>query len=741
MEEKLQKIIKKAKKPIALEKIYEKMEVSTESEKALVKDLLDRKIKDYSIIQAPNGNYISITKTSFRKGPFYSDRNGDGQVIVASTYLDKDGSRKMFEDKYVISKGSTGGAINGDIVLIEFVNKNKSGRKIGVVQKVIERNLDTIMGEVCRIGTGYFVKPIDKKKQNLVISLEGEAIEGQRVAVFLEKKMNDNFYIGKIKRTFNHKDDPDEDILWEAFKLGIESDFSRESLDQVKNIPQTVEKADLIGRMNLTDWEIFTIDGEDTKDIDDALSCKRLSNGNYLVGVHIADVSHYVLEDSPLDMDAYKRGTSAYLSGKVIPMLPHELSNGICSLNPNADRLALSCVMEVDPNGNICHYDIWKSVIKSQLKMSYTKVNNILKNGEIPSEYAIHTQTLNDLNDLALILRKNRIAKGAIEFDRPELKVKLDDNGRCSGFSVRKQDLGENLIEEFMLLANETVDKHLSSLGVPCLHRIHDTPNRERLEEFIRLLNMVGYTYDKYDADACISNPKALQDLAEYIKDTGSLANMLSTNMVKCMSRAKYSPINIGHSGLGKTNYCHFTSPIRRYPDLIIHRLLKDFCLDKHNVENDIEKWENKLPEIAIQSSKMERLADEAEMQILNMRCAEYMSKRVGEDFDGTIIGLSSDGILVQLDNYIEGRVRLRNLVGEYVYDPNTYTLYSLDSRGNYYIGDRLSLKVKSADKENKTIDFTINNKINENKLHHLDNGDYHAKTKTKTSNKRNGYY
>lgn len=741
MEEKLKKIMRKAKKPISLDKIYERMEISDDSEKLELRKIVEQAVASYSIIQTPNNNYIPITKTAFRKGRFYGKGNGEGQVVVTSTYRDKDGKTVTVSDDFSIGKGSVNGAIDGDIVLIEFGKKNKLGKKTAVVKEVIERNLDTIMGEVCKIGSAYFVKPVDKKKQNLMIALEGEAIEGQRVAVSLEQQTNDNFYIGNIKQTFNHKDDPDEDILWEAFKLGIESDFGKESLEQVKNIPQTVRDSDKLDRMDLTAWEIFTIDGEDTKDIDDALSCKRLENGNYLVGVHIADVSYYILEGSPLDIDAYKRGTSVYLGGKVIPMLPHELSNGICSLNPNVDRLALSCVMEVDPDGNVCHYDIWKSVIKSQMKMSYTKVNDILKNGNIPEEYRGYEKTLNNLNDLALVLRENRIDRGAIEFDRPELKARLDDNGKCAGFSIRKQDLGENLIEEFMLLANETIDKHLSSLGVPCLHRIHDNPSQERLEDFIRLLNIVGYSYDKYDAETCASVPKALQDLAGYIKDTGSLANMLSTNMVRCMSRAKYSTVNIGHSGLAKTNYCHFTSPIRRYPDLTIHRLIKDFCFDKSNKKGNIIMWEEKLPEIALQSSKTERVADEAEIQVLYMRCAEYMNRHIGEDFEGTIIGLSNNGMQVQLDNYIEGRVRIRNLPDEYIYDPDMYTLYSLNGKEDYYIGDRLSLKVKSASKENKTIDFTINHKIKENKVSILGRNDSFTKVKTKNSNKGKGYY
>lgn len=744
MDKKVLEVLKKTKKPISIERICEKLEITADKDIAEVRKILDDYVKGYSVIKTPNNNYISIGKTSFRKGRYYANRNGSGKVVVITDYVDSGGKHVVKNDEYVIDRDNTLGAIDGDEVLVDIASKkDRKGVKTAQITDIIGRDLQYIAGEVYRLGSSFFVKPIDKKKQGVTIALKDEAIEGQRVAVVLDESSSNNFYTGTIIRTFGHKDDPaqdkDDDILWEAFKCGISDKFSDESLEQVKKTPTKVLDSDRIGRHDLTDWEIFTIDGEDTKDIDDALSCKVLENGNYLIGVHIADVSHYVPAGSPLDKDAFIKGTSAYLGGKVIPMLPHELSNGICSLNPHVERLALSCIMEVTPDGKVVKHNIWPTIIKSNIKMSYTKVNQILKEGVVPEEYESHAGTIRNLNKLALILRKNRIKEGAVEFDRPELKVVLDDDGMLQGISVRHQDLGENLIEEFMLLANETVDRRLEENGYPAVHRVHDVPNQERMQSFLNLLNAVGYGYVKYDAAECCSNPHALQDLTEHIKKTGRLANMLSTNLIRCMSRAKYSHVNIGHNGLAKENYCHFTSPIRRYPDLTIHRIVKDCVLTSDRSGRNKRRWETKVPDIAYQSSKMERNADAAETEVLNMKCAEYMSQFVGNDFEATVVGISDSGLQIQLDNMIEGRVRPKDLPGCYEYNAETYSLLSLDGKEDYFIGDRLSVRLKSSDKESKHIDFSVNCKIEENSLVGVASKNKEAKViaKTKRANQK----
>ena len=575
MDKKVLDVLKKTKKAISLDRLFEKLEVTTEDEKVEVKEILDNLVSKYEVYETPNHNYIAMSKTSYRRGHFYGNKNGSGRVVVTVDYIDGEGKHVVYNEEYLVDKDSALGAIDGDEVLIDIANKDRKGNKVGVVKDFLSRDLEYIAGEVYRVGSAFFVKPVDKKKQNITIALDEEAIEGQRVEVALTESNSNNFYTGKIVRTFDHKDDPqeqeDDDILWEALKMGITNDFSDESILQLQHIPNKVLDTDRIGRHDITGWEIFTIDGKDTKDIDDALSCKVLPNGNRLVGVHIADVSHYIPWDSPLDKDARRKGTSSYLGGKVLPMFPHQISNGICSLNPNVDRLAMSVIMEVDKNGHVVNRNIWLSVINSKLKMTYDSVNGILKDGVVPEEYSEHADTLRELNKLALVLRKNRIKKGAVEFDRPELKIVLDENGILSGIDLRVQDVGENLIEEFMLLANENVDEMLEKNGSPVVHRVHDVPNEERMLNFLNLLEAVGYPFNKYGADELCSNKKALQELTAHIRNTGNLANMLSLSLVRCMSRAKYSHINIGHNGLAKENYCHFTSPIRRYPDLTVH--------------------------------------------------------------------------------------------------------------------------------------------------------------------------
>jgi len=743
MEELVNKVLRKTKKPIPIDKIYSKVENLirrdnpeyeglSDSDKEEINRIVSSGVESYKYIKTTSENYIPITKTSFKVGRFYGNKNGEGQVVVSTVYTNKFGKTVEDKTKYFIDRDSVNKAIDGDIVLIDTYQKKNSNLSFGKVDKIIERDLDNIVGIVTRIGNSYFVEPVDKKKKNLKIAIEGEAIEGQRVAVSLNQKTSDDFYIGSITRTFGHKDEPDSDSLWEAFKCGINDQFSKYTQEEVKSIPQHVRDMDKVGRDDLTGWEIYTIDGKDTKDVDDALSYMELPNGNILVGVHIADVSHYVKEDSYLEKDAFSRGTSVYLSNKVIPMLPCELSNCICSLNPGVERLAFSDIVEFDSYGNKVSSSRCLTVIKSNMKMNYDDVNDLLDDNIVHDGYESHVDSLKGLYKLALILRRNRLAKGAIEFNRPELKAIVDDDGKVEGFSVRTQGSAEMIVEEMMLMANEDIATVLYDAGIPCLYRVHDVPNYERLQDFLNLLDAIGYNPNKFTADGCCKDPKKLQELAIAINEMGSVSNMLSTNLIRCMSRAKYTPINIGHSGLAKENYCHFTSPIRRYPDLTIHRILKDCILDKSNLNSNKAKWKEKLPEIGLHSSKKERDADQAEEEVLAMKVAEYMQSHIGEDYLGTVIGINEKGLQIQLDNYLEGKVRFRNLSGEYFYNPDTYSLLSLNGRDDYYIGDRLSVKVVGADKERKTVDFKVNEKVEENKLKNVTSKNNYVKLKVK---------
>ena len=739
----IDKILNKEKKAISLERLISKIEdvISlekgedvklSEQERKDVYNILEEGVEKYEIFKTPSDNYINMLKTSFRKGRFYADKTGAGKVSITTTYVDRDGNVVVNEDKVDIGRDKTGGAIDGDFVLVDI-----GGRKIPPkIEKVIDRKLDYIPGEVYSIGSSYFVKPIDKKKQSLIIALEEPAVEGERVAVSLDKPVSNNYYIGKVVKKFNHKDDPNQEILWEAFKHGVDNDFSDEALEQLEDIPDVVRDIDKIGREDFTNWTIFTIDGEDTKDMDDAISCTVNENGNYVLGVHITDVASIIPEDSPLDKEAFRKGNSYYLGGCVLPMTPHKISNGIGSLNPNVERMAVSCIMEISPEGKIINYRITPSIIKSRLKMSYTKVNEILKEGKVSPEYKEFADTLRLMNILALQLRKNRLKKGAIEFDRSDIKVLYGEDGKITDFSIRTQDVAENLIEEFMLIANETVDKDLSRRGLPCVHRIHGNPNEEKVIELLRFLDAINLPFESCSPDEIVSSRKAYQKLVKHISTTNRLSNLLATEAIKCMSRAKYSPDNIGHFGLAKDNYCHFTSPVRRYSDLTVHRILWDCVFNKEKSKENKTKWINKLPEIAEKTTHMEKVSDETERDVLRMLYAGYLEDHIGEEFNATVTCVSKDCLTVELDNLIEGTVRVKDLPGNYVHSPESYSLVSLDNEDNYYIGDRVRLKLKSSSKETRKIDFTVIEKINETDI--VNSNEINRAVKIKAKNEMN---
>ena len=717
-------VLKKEKRAISYEDIIEKIEriISlekdasvrlNENEKSELSSLLDAAVESYDVYKTPKNTYISILKTNYRKGTFYADKSGAGKVYISTSYTDRNGNIISCHDKIDVSKDKTNGAIDGDYVLVDLGGKGISPR----IECLIDRNLDYIPGEVYSIGSSHFVRPIDKKRQNLTIILDDYAVDGERVAVSLDKTLSSNYYVGKIVNRFNHKDDPNQEILWEAFKHGVDNDFSVDALKQLDGISDVVRDVDKIGREDFTNWTIFTIDGEDTKDMDDAISCIINEKGNYVLGVHITDVASIIPEGSPLDREAYRKGNSYYLGGCVLPMTPHKISNGIGSLNPGVERMSVSCIMEIDKDGQLINYRITPSIIKSKLKMSYSKVNEILKNGIVDNDYKEYENTLKIMNKLALTLRKNRLKNGAIEFDRSEIKILYDNDGNVDGLCLCSQDIAENLIEEFMLIANETVDKDLSKRGLPCVHRVHDLPNEEKIEELLKFLSAINLPFNSYTAYEISRNRKAYQKLVNHICNCNSLSSLLSTEAIKCMARAKYSAENIGHFGLGKEYYCHFTSPVRRYSDLTVHRILWDCVFDNKHFSENKSKWIKRIPEIAEKTSHTEKVADDTERDVLRMLCAGYLENHIGEEFDATIICVSKDNLTVELDNLVEGVVRVKDLPGEYVHSPESYSLVSLSDFDNYYVGDRVRLKLKSSSKENRKIDFTVVEKLQENDI------------------------
>ena len=721
MEEDVLELLKKLKmkKSLSFEKIAEKMNIYSKADLLELKNVLDKLVKENEIFYTNLNTYKHMSKTSFRRGVFHADRSGGGRVLVVTSY-EKDGEQHIIQKEFVVKKEFANGAINNDEVLID-INLRDSEDKYAKVYSIIGRNINNVYGKIETIGSGVFVVPIDKNLKNLRIAVDGEYLEGQLVEVRLDQQTADNFYLGTVVRCGDFHDDPKEDILMEAFINGIDDKFSDKSLEQVERIPDKVLPTDLIGRQDLRNTETFTIDGKDTNDIDDAVSCKMLDNGNFELTVSIADVSHYVPLNSPLDLDAKRKGTSNYLAGTVIPMLHRKLSNGICSLNPNVDRCAMSVRMEIDKDGNVVRKDIFPSVINSNIKMNYETVNNILYNKyndmDFPSDYKDHEDTLKLMYKLSLILRQKRIKNGAIEFNRPELKIILDDNGKPIKIDKRVQDIAENLIEELMIVTNVSVAKLLDSLDIPVDFRVHDEPNINRLTEFYRLLDTIGYPYTKYSPEECCSKPKALQNLVEFInvECPSNLSVMLNTNLVKCMSRAEYSPTNIGHSGLAEKFYVHFTSPIRRYADLTLHRIIKECFFNKNNPSKNIKKWRKLLPEICYHISKREIIADKTERTVEGMKSAEYMQDLIDKEYIGTIIEMSNSGFTVQLDNLIEGRVRVKDLSGQYYYNQDTFSMLSMNGKDDYFIGDKVLVSVKGANKDKKSIDFKVKEKISDN--------------------------
>ena len=737
---------KKEKKPVDLEKICRSVEnakrkvssnyILTEEDKSKIERILEDGVKKYDYYRTPNGNYTLFTRTSFRVGRFCGNRIGEGTVVTKTSYVGKNIKREEKTEKFYINKEDCEKAIDGDIVLIDI---GGSGKKPSV-KEILHRDLGNIVGEVVKDGKKYFIKPVDKKKKQLTIEVTDELAEGSIVSVSLENQKDDNYYIAKVLRKFEHADGAHYDALLEAFKSGMPEGFSEESIKQLESIPDEVREKDRDHRWYFPNMEIFSIDGEDTKDKDDCISLHMLKNGNYLLGVHIADVNYYVKEGTPIDKDAFRKGTSYYFAGIVEPQLPPKLSNEICSLNDGVERITITIFREFDPLGNVVCQKMVPSVIKSRAGFTYDKVNDVL-NGEEVEGYMPYKDTLMKMKELASILRRNRILNGAIIFNKPEVRFNHDEMGNPTEVNLRYEDTAGMIIEEFMLQANIGVAEILTEKGIPCVYRTHDVPNVERLADFLKLLDAINMPFE-YDVDDIIKDKKVLQLLELHINKNQAFSPMLNTNLVRCMSHAVYSTNNIGHYGIGSECYCHFTSPIRRIADLAISRIISEcvFERDKSIRDKNIKKWKDLAVDYASQASKMEKLEEEVEKNVLYMETAKYLSNFIGEEFEGTVVTVSDKGISVQLDNLLEGKVRTRYLDGDYVCNASTFTLLSLENKGNYYLGDRLKLRLESTSIDTKTVDFTIISKIKENTIKDKYHSNQYVKSRVDASRLKKGY-
>lgn len=695
MEDKIIELLKSDDKALSVYDIYDSLKLkTTEDLKELLK-VLNNLEDTLKIYRTKKDKYMIFQNCQLKIGTFIGNKKGFG-------FVDIEGD----EDVH-ISKNNTNNAIHGDKVIVEITSKK--GKDLdGRIVRIVDRKLDNLVGEyIIKDNKGMIA--LDNDKLNIYITIPKElslgAVPGHKVLVKVTNKLQGNNYNGQILKILGHKTDPGVDILSITAKYSINDEFSEEVMAEVDKIPDEVKEEEMIGREDLREEIIFTIDGDDTKDIDDAISIERLENNNFKLGVHIADVSYYVKDNTKLDEEAYNRGTSVYLADRVIPMLPRKLSNGICSLNPGVDRLAMSCVMEIDEKGNVVDYSIFESVIRSKKQMTYKNVNKIMEENIVPEGYEEFEEKLKDMQELAHRLRKNKIRRGYIDFEIDEPKLIVDDEGLVTDVIVRERGEGEKLIEDFMIAANETVATHVFFMNLPFVYRIHGEPSEEKIQNFLKFIGILGY---KVNGKIKEITPIAMQRLLEDLKEKKEF-HILSQLLLRSMQKAVYDKNNIGHFGLGSKCYTHFTSPIRRYPDTTVHRLLRTYLFKKDMSEDTIEYWEGKLPFLTEHTSERERASVECEREVDQMKIAEYMEKHIGEEHDGIVSSVVNFGLFVQLPNLIEGLIRLDDLKDDrYIYDETTFSLIGQRTKKIYRLGDELHIRVKAASKINHTVDFEL---------------------------------
>ncbi len=611
-----------------------------------------------------------------------------------------------------IAKTNLMGAMNGDRVVAKIIKEGRNGKRTeGIIINIVERVNKNIVGIYEDNKSFGFVLPEDKRIQNdIFISKKDRngAKKGQIVMVEITrwpdgKRKNPE---GKVVEILGRPGDKGIDIDIIIRKYNLPEDFPPSVLNSALDIEDFITEDEIKGRLDLRNIKMVTIDGEDAKDLDDAVSIERLENGNFKLGVHIADVTHYVKERSVIDKEAFKRATSVYLIDRVIPMLPKKLSNGICSLNPKVDRLTLSCIMEVNRQGKVVNHTIAQSVIKTNERMTYTDVTKILRDNdaELIERYKDLVDDFKAMEELCKILRKKRLDRGAIDFDFEECKIILDEKGKPIDIKPYERAIANRMIEEFMLLANETVAEHMEKLKVPFVYRIHENPDAEKLEKFKAFIYNLGYNDITWGEEV---NPKALQRVLDKFKGENE-ETIISTLLLRSMMQARYSPECAGHFGLAADYYCHFTSPIRRYPDLQIHRIIKEY-LNKELTENRSKKLVSIVDSAAKQSSEMERVAQEAEREVDDLKKAEYMKDRIGEIFEGMISSVTGFGAFVELPNTIEGLVHITSFRDDYyIYDEDRLILIGERNKKIYRLGDKLKVLCSKVDILSREIYFEI---------------------------------
>ena len=685
-------ILINSNKPYRLDirKIADKLGMEGTADFIMLNKALNSLEEEYVLDRNEDNCFASFEKSGLVKGVLRLNRKGFGFVD------DENG-----KDSYYITPEDMHNAIDQDEVIIRAVNTE------GCVLRIVKRNRNHIIGTVhtSKKGKPYVILDDDRFSTFRCV-LQGDAerlTDGLKVRFRIIRSevgfgLNSTLYV-EVDQIIGHINDPGIDVAAILLDHDIIASFNEDVMKEVKKLPYKVTEADQIGRVDLRELFTCTIDGDDSKDFDDAVSVKK-EGDTWRLWVHIADVSYYVKEGSAIDKEALRRGTSTYVCDRVVNMLPQALSNGICSLNPDIDRCALTCEMVIDGHGEITDYELYPSLIHSDRRMTYRKVNEIL--ADTDTEYQDIASHFITMKELADVIRARREGLGAIDFDRDEAAVICDKKGKPVDVVLRDRGAAEMLIEDFMVTANECVARHMKYLEYPCLYRIHEAPDARKMREFVRLSRIMGHAFK---GNVTSVHPKEVQECLNSFKDSESYP-VISTLMLRTMAKARYDARCLGHFGLGLDEYLHFTSPIRRYPDLIVHRMLRKYCFEgrMNNMDRDISL----MDEYAMSTSESERRSVEAEREVTKMKMAEYMEGHIGEVFEATVSGVAKFGMFVQLPNLVEGLVRVESLPDYFIYDSDNYCLYGTTSGVTYSIGQSVKVKCVKADKATSSIDFEV---------------------------------
>ena len=688
-------------------------------------EVLKKLEEEYKIQKNRKSKYSLVDSNRYKTGVFRANEKGFGFVKI-------DG----IKEEIYISKSYTKNALNGDTVLIEILDEKEGTSKEGRIVKILTRDKDTVVGVFVNSRNYGFVVPDDRKLgTDIFISKKnfGKARNDSKVLVKITKyPENGKNAEGKIIEVLGHINEAGVDMLSLIKEYKLPYEFPEPVIEEAKKYKEEDIQKEIKGRLDLRNEEIFTIDGEDAKDLDDAVNVKKLENGNYELGVHIADVSHYVKEGLKLDKEAITRGTSIYMLDRVIPMLPRELSNGLCSLNQKKDRLTISVIMEINSEGQVVSSQIKKSVIKVTRRMSYNEIATILRyynrehEREVVSDIDIAKEKIDNLKkdikllgeckpyfkhfkrmeELAKILKKRREKQGSLNLDIPETKIILDKDGFAIDVKKYEMSFANEIIEQFMLTANETVAETFYWLEAPFIYRVHEEPDEDKILELNKFLYNFGY---KVKGSKGNIHPKAFSEILDDIKGKEE-ERVVSTLILRTLKVARYESENKGHFGIASKYYCHFTSPIRRYPDLFIHRVISKYLEDDYNVKEEVlEKYNEQATRYAEQSSEREKIAQKVERDSVDIKKAEFMQDKIGEEYEGIVSSITSFGMFVELENTVEGLIRFENLGDEYfIYDEDRKTLTGEKTKTTYKIGDKVKIRVIHADKITRQIDFEI---------------------------------